>query len=80
LYYGYVLKNLKDGSYYYGSTKNLEERLKTHNQGKVRYTKGHRPYFIHYFEKFDTREEALRREKFFKSIEGYRWLKDREIT
>jgi putative endonuclease len=80
LYYSYVLKSLKDSSFYYGSTKNLNDRLKAHNRGKVKYTKGHKPYIIHYFEKFNTRKEALNSEKFFKSIEGYRWLKDRGIT
>ena len=80
LYYAYVLKSLKDGSYYYGSTKDLEKRIQIHNMGKVKYTKGHIPYKIHYYEKFSTRKEAFRREKFFKSIEGYNWFKIEGIT
>ena len=72
MYFAYVLKSLKDNSFYYGSTGNLEKRLHEHNSGKVRYTKGHRPWILHYSEKYDTRTEALKRELFFKSIEGYK--------
>ena len=79
MYYTYILKSLKDGTYYKGSTDNLEERIKQHNSGKVRYTKGHLPYQLHYFEEFVTRTEALKREKFFKSVDGYKWLKENNI-
>jgi predicted GIY-YIG superfamily endonuclease len=79
VFYAYILKSIKDFTYYYGSTKNLQERLKVHNSGKVRYTKGHMPYKIHYHETFETNAEALSRERFFKSIDGYKWLKTKGI-
>jgi hypothetical protein len=34
---------------------------------------------VHYSEAFSTRAEAVRREKFFKSIAGYRWLREKGI-
>ena len=80
VYFTYILKSTRDGTFYYGSTHNLELRLKEHNSGKVKYTKGHRPFIIHYFETFVTRKEAINREKFFKSIDGYKWLKSESIT
>ena len=79
MYHAYVLRSLKDGTYYYGSADEVARRLKQHNAGKVRYTKGHRPYTVHYTEAFPTRAEAVRREKFFKSIAGYRWLRGKGI-
>lgn len=79
MFYAYILKSLKDSTYYKGSTDDLKKRIKQHNSGKVRYTKGHLPYKLHYFEEFDTRAEALKREKFFKSVEGYKWLKKNNI-
>ena len=79
LFCAYILKSLKDSTFYYGSTQNLEERIKKHNSGKEKYTKGHIPYKIHYYETFGTRKEAFRREKFFKSIDGYKWLKIKGI-
>ena len=75
MFYAYILKSLKDNSFYYGSTQNLEDRLKIHNSGKGKYTRGNKPYKLHYHEEFETRKEAVARERFFKSIEGYRWLK-----
>ena len=79
MFYSYIIKSLKDGSYYYSSSENPDTRIKTHNSGKVKYTKGHLPYTLHYTEKFVTRKEAMAREKFYKSIEGYRWLKSKKI-
>ena len=79
MFYAYILKSLKDGGFYYGSTNDLVGRLKNHNSGKVKYTKGHKPYVLHYKESFNTRREAMAREKFFKSIDGYIWLKSKRI-
>ena len=79
MYYSYILKSKKDNSYYYGSTDDIPKRIKEHNAGKVRYTKGHRPYVYHFSEVFNTRSEAFRRERFYKSIDGYKWLKSKDI-
>ncbi len=76
----YILKSIKDGSYYYGNTKDLSNRLKMHNSGKVKYTKSKMPWIVQYTENFESRSEALKREKFFKTIDGYKWLKDNSIT
>jgi putative endonuclease len=79
MFYAYILRSQKDGSYYYGSTEQLNTRLATHNSGKVRYTKGHLPYTLQYFECRKTRKEAFARESFFKSIDGYNWLRANKI-
>jgi putative endonuclease len=79
MYYTYILKSKKDGKYYYGSTINLENRLAKHNKGDVRATKSRRPLAIHYKEEFKTRSEAYQREHFFKTIDGYNWLKENNI-
>ena len=79
-YYVYILRSEKNGRYYYGMSSNLEKRLKSHNSGKVRSTKAYRPWVVHYIEVFATKSEALKRESFFKSIEGYRFLKENKIT
>ena len=77
--YTYVLISLKDGSTYIGSTQNLTRRLKEHNAGKMRYTKGHLPYKLIYFETYDTYREAFRREKYLKSGAGREWLKEKVL-
>ena len=77
--YTYILQSLKDKKYYYGHTSNLDTRLKENNNGKVRSTKGRRPFKVHYFEVFSTKSEAVKKELFFKSIGGYIFLKEKGI-
>ena len=60
--YTYILK-CRDGTYYTGWTNDLERRIKTHNQGKgAKYTRTRRPVELAYYETFQTKEEAMRRE------------------
>ena len=75
MFYAYILRSQKDGKYYYGSTNNLTDRINRHNKGEVKSTKHRRPFILHYFEEFTERSEAFKREQFFKSIDGYNWLK-----
>ena len=79
MFFTYILKSSVDQCHYYGHTKNLDERLEVHNKGRVRSTKGKRPWKVHYFESFDTKSEAYRRELYFKSIDGYNFLKKQKI-
>ena len=79
MFQSYIIKSLKDQTYYYGSTENLEKRIQVHNSGKVRFTKGHTPYKLNYYENFKTRKEAIARERFYKTIDGYKWLKSKGI-
>ena len=58
----YILESLKDGSYYVGSTNNLEDRLKRHNEGRVAYTKPKRPWELVYSEEHPDRSSAAKRE------------------
>ena len=78
-YYAYILVSEQTARRYFGSCENLETRLANHNAGKVRSTKAYRPYRVLYFETFDTRAEAFARERFFKTVDGYRYLKEKGI-
>lgn len=75
----YILKSEKDGRYYYGSCENIQSRIIRHNKGDVKSTKNRRPLIFHYKEDFNTRSEAFKREQYFKSIDGYNWLKKNQI-
>jgi putative endonuclease len=60
--YTYILR-CRDNSLYTGWTNNLEKRLEMHNAGKgAKYTKARLPVELVYYETFDTKEEAMRRE------------------
>ena len=60
--YTYIVE-CSDGSFYTGWTNDLEKRIKAHNEGKgAKYTKCRRPVVLVYYEKFQTKEEAMSRE------------------
>jgi putative endonuclease len=75
MYYTYVIKSVSHDFYYKGHCEKLEERLKQHNSGMTESIRPYVPYEIVYFEEFLTREEAIKREKYFKSSAGRRFLK-----
>ena len=65
-FYTYLLQSQLDQSFYIGQTKDLEQRLILHNEGHTKSTMAKRPWKIVYFEVFDTRSEAIQRERFLK--------------
>lgn len=66
--YTYILR-CADDTYYTGWTNHLEERVKAHNTGKgAKYTKCRTPVELAYFEEFETKEEAMRREFAIKQL------------
>ena len=76
MYYVYVLRSVIDGRLYKGFTANLQKRVKQHNSGKTKSTKGYRPWELVYYEKYDTLDKAIKREKFLKTGIGREFLKD----
>ena len=74
MYDVYVLKSEKDGIRYAGSGKDALERLRRHNKGDYRFTKGHRPWRLIYKENYGSRSEAVQRERFLKSGQGRKFL------
>ncbi|MGB2762697.1 MAG: GIY-YIG nuclease family protein [Minisyncoccales bacterium] len=70
MYYLYILQSKKDLRSYTGYTKNLKQRLEKHNNGKVIATRHRKPLKIIYLEKCINKEEAKKREKYWKSGAG----------
>ena len=73
----YVLKSEIDNRLYVGLTQNVEKRLREHNSGKTRSTKGYRPWQLIYVEEYPNRPTARKREKYLKSGYGKQWLKNK---
>lgn len=68
MYYVYIL-SCSDGTFYTGSTNDLEKRLETHNAGKgAKYTRGRLPVVLKHSETFATKSEALKREAEIKDL------------
>ena len=59
----YILESLLDGSYYVGTTQDLQSRIERHNEGRVKYTKHKRPWQLVYCEEYPDRSIAMKREK-----------------
>jgi putative endonuclease len=59
----------EDGSFYTGSTQNLNNRVRLHKNGKgAKYTKSHKPRKVAFVELFESRSEALKRERRIKKM------------
>lgn len=74
MYYVYFLL-LNNGEIYTGNAENLKRRIYEHKNGKVKSTKYKRPLKLIHYEAYLLKSDALRREKFLKTTEGKRLLK-----
>jgi len=69
-WYVYILLRLKDHRFYFGSTNDLKRRLSEHQRGKNVSTAKRLPLELIYFEGHRSKEDAMRREKYFKTTKG----------
>ena len=74
MYYVYLLQ-LSNGNIYTGSTGDLKRRILEHRNGGVISTKHHRPVKLILYEAYLLKSDAQRREKYLKTTEGKRLLK-----
>ena len=73
--YVYVLRSELDGRVYVGITKDISRRLKEHNRGKTKSTKGFIPWVLLFYEIKSDYQSARNREKYLKSGFGKQWIK-----
>ena len=66
--YAYMVE-CADGTLYSGWTNDLEKRIAAHNAGQgAKYTRSRRPVTLKYYEEFEDKSEALRREAALKKL------------
>lgn len=70
MYYVYVLKSLKNDKIYVGRTDNLKRRIQEHKAGKTWTTKRFLPIKLIFCEAFLSKQDAIRRERYFKTSKG----------
>ena len=73
--YLYIIRSICNGDLYVGICKDVARRVKEHNAGKNRYTKGLRPWTLAFTETFPSWETARKKEKYYKSGSGKEELK-----
>jgi putative endonuclease len=62
MFYTYILE-CSDDTFYTGYTNDIEKRLKAHNDGNgAKYTKSRRPVKIVYYEQYESKIDAQKRE------------------
>ena len=81
MYTVYVLKSEKVDRHYVGYTSDIERRLSEHNgvidEKKNKYTHKNGPWKLVYKEDgFETRSDAMKREKYLKGSRGRKKVKD----
>ena len=66
--YTYILR-CSDDTLYCGWTNDLQKRLASHNAGKgAKYTRSRTPVTLVYYETFETKQEAMKREYAIKQL------------
>jgi putative endonuclease len=70
MFYVYVLQSERTEHLHTGFTAGLEQRVGQHNAGITKSTRNRGPWKLVYQEQFDSRAEAMRRDKFLKSGKG----------
>ena len=75
MFHLYVIEN-QSKRIYIGVTTNIKNRLSSHNKPNgVDWTQGKGPWVLIYQETFDTKSQALAREKYLKSLKAGQRLK-----
>ena len=77
MYYVYVMQSKKDKQFYTGFTRELQNRIREHNEGRVSSTKTRGPFELIYYEACLNEQDGLAREKYLKSGMGKRYLNHR---
>ena len=71
MFYIYDLSSLKRNYIYVGMTKDLDDRVERHNDGREKTTRAYRPFKLIFSESLDVeRIEAKKKEKYWKSGVG----------
>jgi putative endonuclease len=76
MFYVYILKSLKNGLFYKGMTNDVERRLDEHNHGHSITTKKYLPVELVFVQICESRLEARKLEKYFKSGYGREIIKE----
>jgi len=74
MYYIYIL-HLNNNTLYTGTTGDLKKRFQDHKLGRVESTKHKRPLELIFYEAYLKKSDAGRRERFLKTTEGKRLLR-----
>ena len=79
MHIAYIIQSRVNGFYYFGSTSNLKNRIRTHNEGGSYHTAKFRPWKIVWFAAFPTKKRAEEFERYLKTGSGFAFSRKRLI-
>ncbi len=74
MWFTYILYSVSINKYYVGYTSDLKLRLERHNSGWGKFTKRGIPWRLVYFEKFNFKSDALKRESEIKKMKSRKYI------
>ena len=74
MYIVYILYSSSIDKYYVGFTNDIERRLSEHNRKKGKYTDGGIPWCLVHREEYESKSEAMNREKTIKSKKSRQYI------
>lgn len=78
-FFVYILQSLTTNRLYIGQTNDLQDRFRRHNIGLVPSTRNERPWMLRHMEEYETRNEAIKRETYLKSLKSSKYILDKII-
>lgn len=76
MFYLYILKSAKYPKTYVGISGNIDKRLIEHNNNESTFTSKYVPWEVIYTERFESKKDAFKRERYFKSAAGRKKIKN----
>ena len=76
MFYVYILRSLKDDSFYVGMSADPLGRLAKHNRKHRGYTARKQPWILVYEEMLESKEDALKRESEIKKQKSRQYIID----
>ena len=73
-FFVYILQSMKDFSFYVGQCDDLDKRMSKHFDGMSKYTASKRPLRLVYFEVYESRSLAIKRELEIKRMKSKRYI------
>jgi putative endonuclease len=72
----YIIKSEVDESFYTGQCEDLSERVQHHNSGYSKSTKAKMPWQLVYYESYNTRSGAVKREVEIKKKKSRKYIEE----
>ena len=75
-FFVYIIYSKSIDKYYIGYTRDLTLRVFRHNDGWSRSTKAGIPWILVYYEEFETKSEAIKRENYIKKMKSREYIEN----